>query len=178
MIIHNSDRLSFQIMDESNAQDLFELDQNPEVMKYINGRKPSSKQDIENKMLPRMVSYTNQQKGWGIWKVIVIQSNAFIGWVLVRPMDFFTDNPQFNDLELGWRFKQESWGKGYATEAAKHIMQALIENKSATQYSAIAETENTASIGIMKKLGMQFIKNDLHKDPLGDMQVDYYSLKV
>lgn len=176
--MHNSDRLSFQIMDETNAQDFFELDQNPEVMKYINGGKPSSKQDIETKMLPRMASYTNHAKGWGIWKVNLLQSKAFIGWVLVRPMDFFTDNPQIDDLELGWRFKQESWGKGYATEAAKHIMHALIENKSASQYSAIAEAENTASIGIMKKLGMQFIKNDIHKDPLGDMQVDFYSLKV
>ncbi len=55
---------------------------------------------------------------------------------------------------------------------------ALIENKSATQYSAIADTDNTASIGIMRNLGMQFIKPDLHKDPLGDIEVDYYSLNV
>jgi RimJ/RimL family protein N-acetyltransferase len=129
-------------------------------------------------MLPRMASYTNQDKGWGLWKVTILESKAYIGWVLVRPMDFFTDEPQLDDLELGWRFKQESWGKGYATEAAKQVMHALIENKSASQYSAIAETENTASIGIMKKLGMQFIKHDLHKDPLGDIYVDYYSLKV
>ena len=90
MIIHNSDSLSFQIMDESNAQDFFELDQNPEVMKYINGGKPTSIEDIENKMLPRMASYTNQDKGWGLWKVTILESKAYIGWVLVRPMDFFT----------------------------------------------------------------------------------------
>jgi RimJ/RimL family protein N-acetyltransferase len=165
-------------MDESNTQDLFELDQDPEVMKYINGGTPSTMLDIENKLLPRMASYTNQDKGWGIWKTNDLQSKVYIGWILVRPMNFFSDNPQFNDLELGWRFKQESWGKGYATEAAKHIMHALIKNKSASQFSAIVETENTASIGIMKKLGMQFIKHDLHKDPLGDIYVDYYSLKV
>ena len=178
MIIHNSDRLSFQLMDESNAQDLFELDQDPEVMKYINGGIPSSKQDIENILLPRMASYTNQEKGWGLWKVNVLHSKAYIGWVLIRPMDFFSDIPQFDNLELGWRFKQESWGKGYATEAAKHVMDALIKNKSASQYSAIAEKENIASIAIMKKLGMQFIKHDLHKDPLGDVHVDFYSLQV
>jgi RimJ/RimL family protein N-acetyltransferase len=165
-------------MDESDTQDLFDLDQNPDVMKFINGGKTTSMDDIKNIFLPRMASYTNPDKGWGLWKVNVLQSNLFIGWVLVRPMDFFTENPQFNDLELGWRFKQESWGKGYATEAAKQIMQALIENKSATEYSAIAVTENQASINIMKKLGMKFQKHDIHKDPLGDMQVDYYSLKV
>ena len=178
MKIKNSERLSFKLMDESDFQDLFDLDQNPEVMKYITGGKITSMQDIENVYLPRMASYTNKEKGWGLWKVNILQSNLFIGWVLVRPMDFFTDEPQFDDLELGWRFKQESWGKGYATEAAKQVMQALIENKSASQYSAIVITENSASIGIMKKLGMKFIKHDLHKDPLGNIKVDYYSLKV
>jgi len=178
MIINNSDRLSFQLMGKNDAQDLYDLDQDPEVMKYINGGKMTSKEDVENVFLPRIAAYTNKDKGWGIWSVTIYQSQEFIGWVLVRPMEFFSDNPQFDNIELGWRFMQKSWGKGYATEAAKHIMQALIDNKSATEFSAIAITENYASINIMKKLGMQFQKNYLNKDPLGDMQVDYYSLKI
>lgn len=165
-------------MNERDKQDLFELDQNSEVMKYINGGKTTSMQDVENIFLPRMASYTNAEKGWGLWSVNITQSKSFIGWILVRPIDFFTNNPKLDDLELGWRFKQESWGKGYATEAAKHIMLALIENRSAVKYTAIADTDNIASIGIMKKLDMQFIKHDLYKDPLGDIHVDYYCLKA
>jgi len=178
MHIKNSTRLSYQLMDETDESLLFELDQDPKVMHYINGGKPTTKKEIEETYIPRMKSYTNPKKGWGIWKVINLENDEFIGWILVRPMEFFSDNPQFENLELGWRFKQKSWGKGYATEAAKSIMDALISNKSATVLSAIAVSENLASIAIMKKLGMQFIKKDLHKDPLGDLLVEYYAMSV
>ena len=165
-------------MDETDANLLYKLDHNPNVMKYINGGKPSTKEDIEKIYIPRMLSYTNHKKGWGLWKVNLIENNEFIGWVLVRPMDFFSDDPQFENLELGWRFLESSWGKGYATEAALSIMNALIDNKSATQFTAIAVSENLASIAIMKKSGMSFIKKDLHKDPLGDLMVEYYALTI
>jgi len=125
-----------------------------------------------------MLSYINHKKGWGLWKVSLLENNEFIGWILVRPMDFFSDNPMFENLELGWRFKEEFWGKGYATESALCVMNALANNKSASQFTAIAVSENTASISIMKKLGMKFIKKDMHKDPLGDMLVEYYSVTI
>ncbi|MBL4660426.1 MAG: GNAT family N-acetyltransferase [Alcanivoracaceae bacterium] len=178
MKIFNSTRLSYQLMDANDFQLLYELDQDPEVMKYINGGKPTTKEDIEEVFLPRIDAYTNSPKGWGLWKVTINCSAEFIGWILVRPMDFFSNQPQLENLELGWRFIKKSWAKGYATEAAQHIMQALIKNRSATQFSAIAVSDNLASIAIMKKLGMRFQKKDIHKDPLGDMLVEYYSLNV
>ncbi len=178
MKILNSNRLSYQLLNTNDFQLLFELDQDPEVMKYINGGKPTTKEDIEKVYLPRMDSYTNISQGWGLWKVTINSSGEFIGWILVRPMGFFSDRPQLKNLELGWRFMKKSWGKGYATEAAQHIMNALINNKCVAQFSAIAVSDNLASIAIMKKLGMQFQKKDIHKDPLGDMLVEYYIIDV
>lgn len=178
MKVTNSQRLSYHLMDENDIDSLFELDQDPAVMKYINGGKPNSREEIIKTYIPRMESYTNADKGWGLWGVNITENDEFIGWILVRPMEFFSDNPKYNDLEMGWRFMQKSWGKGYGTEAASHILQALIDNKSATQYSAIALSENTASFAIMKKLGMKFVKKAINKDPLGDMLVEYYTLKL
>ena len=40
--IKNSDRLSYALMTENDADLLFELDRNPEVMRYINGGTPST----------------------------------------------------------------------------------------------------------------------------------------
>ncbi len=172
----NSERLSYRLMNEEDAQLLFELDQDPAVMKYINGGKMTTMKEVEDVMLPRMASYTDPEKGWGLWAVFTLGENEFIGWVLVRPMDFFSSERNDQDIELGWRFKQSSWGKGYATEAAKSVLDALQKSAQYLQFTALALPENTASINIMKKLGMQFIKTDLHEDPLGDMEVDYYQL--
>jgi len=178
MNIKNSLRLQFELMTVRDSELLYKLDQDPQVMKYINNGKLTSKQDIEQIYMTRMESYTNRDKGWGIWKVSVKEKNEFIGWILIRPMDFFSDAPEFDNLEIGWRFRRDSWGRGYATEAASHIKQALFSKKSLKKMTAIAIEENSASINIMKKLGMKFVKKDIHRDPLGDQLVVFYQMKI
>ena len=178
MIIDDSQRLSFALIAPDDAQTLFELDQDPAVMQYINGGKISTMDDIVNVMLPRMNTYRNPDKGWGLYKVVVKQSDEYIGWVLVRPMDFFSDNVQWDNLELGWRFKQSSWGKGYATEAAKTIMNHLAQHKGYRHFCAIAEPDNTASLKVMEKLGMKYMHTSIHKDPLGDVEAAYYQIDL
>lgn len=189
--IPNSTRLRYRLMTPSDADLLHQLDQNPNVMRYINGGKLTSLNDIINVYIPRLKSFTNPEKGWGLWKVTLLDSNEFIGWILVRPMDFFSSKPQWHNLEIGWRFKEHSWGKGLATEAAKQVKQYIAadakqnslnatltktseQNPNVTCFTAVAMAENGASIAIMKKIGLSFIKAGSHKDPLGDCDVVYY----
>ncbi len=177
MKVENTPRLRIELMDADDAQLLFELDQDPEVMRYINGGVVTTMEEINDVYLPRMAHYRNEEKGWGLWKVTVLDNNSFIGWILVRPMDFFSDKPEFENIELGWRFKQAAWGKGYATEAAKQIQDTLLKRDDVKAVSAIAVDDNIGSINIMKKLGMQFVKQYVHQDSmLGDMDVVYYRL--
>ncbi|WOH39313.1 GNAT family N-acetyltransferase [Thalassotalea fonticola] len=176
--VENSERLSFRLMDENDGELLFELDQDPEVMKFINGGKSSTWDDINNRFIPRLNAYRKPSEGWGLWQVNITDSDEFIGWVLVRPVDFFNEQPLWNDLELGWRFKQNSWGKGYGFEAAQQIKNALAQLGKADFFTALADDGNLGSINIMKKLGMTYLKTDLHKDPLGDVDVVYYQMKA
>lgn len=178
MQVSDSLRLSYSPITDSDAELLYQLDQDPEVMRYINDGKASTMQDIHRVFLPRLKKYDNREKGWGLWKVTVTESGEFIGWVLVRPMDFFSDNPQWDNIELGWRFLRRSWGKGYATEAAQSVKQALLKLGYVKSLSAIALEDNEASINIMKKLGMTYLKTDIHKDPLGDCEVVFYQMKT
>ncbi len=174
MEIQNSERLSFGLMDENDAALLFELDQDVEVMRYINGGIKTSMQEIKNSFIPRLNSFTERKKGWGLWQVNRLDNQQFIGWILVRPMHFFSDNPEYSNLELGWRFKRASWGQGYATEAANAVKQAFIDNPDIRQFSAIANPENSGSINIMRKIGMGFISNNKRNDPNGKDDVVLY----
>lgn len=173
----DSERLTYRLLGSDDAELLYELDQDPEVMRFISDGVLTSKDKILNVFMPRLMSYTDPTQGWGMWGVFSKISGDYLGWILVRPMHFFSETPQFDDIELGWRFKQQSWGKGIATEAAKKIMDTLQEQTDIKIFSAIAVTENYASIRIMQKLGMTFVSSGIHKDPLGDMHVDTYSLK-
>lgn len=178
MQIPDSDRLTFRLMGNNDAQALWELDQDPAVMHFINGGKPNSMDTINKVFLPRMQAYTDKQKGWGIWQVSDKNTQEYLGWVLVRPMSFFTGEPKLNDLELGWRFFQKSWGKGYATEAAIAIKKIIAEQKNIDYVSALAVEDNYGSIGVMKKVGMNFIRKYAHKDPIGDFTAVHYQMSV
>jgi len=178
MKIKNSARLSYQLIDESDSEFLFQLDKNPEVMRYINGGNMTSREDIRQVFIPRHSAYKNIEKGMGLWKVTVIDTQEDIGWILVRPMDFFSDNPKWHDIELGWRFLQSTWGKGFASEAAIHIQQLLAEQQENKSFSAIAVKDNLGSIAVMKKLGMAYIKSYIHSDAqLGNSEVVLYRVE-
>lgn len=176
--VTDSARLSFRLMGQNDAQALWELDQDPEVMHFLNGGKPNSMATINEVFLPRMQAYTDASKGWGIWQVCDKESQEYLGWVLARPMDFFTDQPNFTDLELGWRFFKKTWGMGYATEAAIAIKDALARQTDIDTVSALAVEDNIGSISVMKKIGMTFIRKYDHKDPIGDFIAVHYQMSV
>ncbi|MEM1412394.1 MAG: GNAT family N-acetyltransferase [Pseudomonadota bacterium] len=178
MEVADSPRLSFAPITDQDAELLFELDQDPEVMRYINGGHMTTMEEVHEVFIPRLNAYRNPVKGWGLWKVTVKDEQRYVGWILVRPMDFFGEQPQWNDIELGWRFKRDSWGKGYATEAARAVCDAIATQDEVQKISAVAMEDNLASIGVMKKLGMRYLKTDIHKDPLGDMNAVFYSMDV
>ena len=174
-----TERLHFALLSEQDAQLFFEVDQDAEVMRYINGGKLTSMQTIVEVMLPRMAQYRDAERGFGIWQVRRTADNVYLGWVLIRPMGFNSATPSNDDVEIGWRFKREYWGQGVASEAAKAVADAVLANNPNVQYlSAIAMPENAGSIGVMHKLGMQFIKRFMHRDALGDVDAVLYQKKL
>jgi RimJ/RimL family protein N-acetyltransferase len=112
---------------------------------------------------------------WGLWKVVLKGTDAFIGYILVKPLNISSEFPDVNNIEIGWRFKQESWGQGYATEAAKAVAEKVIEQKDIKILSATADASNAASIRIMEKLGMSFVKNYNDKTQGTDVASVLYS---
>jgi RimJ/RimL family protein N-acetyltransferase len=176
--IPESARLSYRLLTADDSELLFELDQDPEVMRYVNGGEVTTLEKLQEVYLPRLKSYTNPKLGWGMWGAFLKDSNEFLGWTLIRPMDFFTTDYDPNSLEIGWRYHQKHWGNGYATEAAQAVMQALIEQSNISQFTAIAFEENTPSINIMLKLGLTFLKKDRHEDPLGTHELVFYERRL
>ena len=183
MDVKNSQRLTYRLMTKDDAQDLFELDSDPDVMRYITQGQTTPMEEVLSVFIPRFEKYTNAAQGWGLWKVNLETTDEFLGWILIRPMGFYSDTPELDNLEIGWRFKQLTWGKGYATEAATAVKDALANlaitnNTGVTYLSAIADTANSGSINIMKKLGMKHVKSYEHKSGDEIIPAEYYKMAL
>ncbi len=59
--------------------------------------------------------------------------------------------------ELGWIVNKQYWGKGFAYEAAKAVIQYFATNMGTTHFIAHCDTANIASYKTMEKLGMMRI---------------------
>ena len=150
------------VCDERDRKLLWELDQDPEVMHFLSNRKPTTWDELENFMAPRIASFTVPAEGLGIWEVVDRHNSDYLGWIIARYYRFDRPERETDNLELGWRFKRMCWGKGIATEAAHAIMTVLARNPATRVFSAMADPANLASIGVMKKLGMHFVDDRVH----------------
>lgn len=61
-------------------------------------------------------------------------------------------------LELGWIIDKRYWGMGYASEAARGLVDALNRQLGEKRFIAHCDSENTASSRVMQKLGMLLVE--------------------
>ncbi|MXP40168.1 GNAT family N-acetyltransferase [Altererythrobacter soli] len=59
------------------------------------------------------------------------------------------------EFEIGWRLREDAWGRGYAKEAARAGLAAAFDRFAATQVVALTVIGNEPSWGLMKRLGMR-----------------------
>jgi RimJ/RimL family protein N-acetyltransferase len=64
-------------------------------------------------------------------------------------------SPYLGGFEIGWRLREDAWGKGYAREAATASLDAAFNRFGADEVAAFTVIENTSSWGLMLRLGMR-----------------------
>ncbi|APE27538.1 N-acetylglutamate synthase [Aurantiacibacter gangjinensis] len=64
-------------------------------------------------------------------------------------------SPVCGMAEIGWRLREEAWGRGYAREAAMASLDQGFGRFGYKEIAALTVEENGASWGLMKRLGMQ-----------------------
>jgi len=165
MNIPPTNRLRFRLMDPASAHDRelwFDLDQDPEVMRYLNEGKPTTRDENDSFVAPRVASFTDAARGHGLWEIADIQSGEFLGYILVRCYRFDKAEREEDNIELGWRLKRSHWNRGITSEAARAIMEVLKRDPALRAFSALTSPDNLASISVMKKLGMRYVDERFH----------------
>ena len=147
-IIIETPRLLLREFSINDDEKFFELNTDPEVLKYT-GDKPFSSLE-EAKLF--LVNYSDYGvNGYGRWAVINKSDNKFIGWCGLKLNEE-------NMVDLGFRFFRREWNKGYATEAAKTSLNYGFEILNLEKIIGRASIDNKASIRVLEKIGMQFWK--------------------
>jgi|SRR6218665_1612424 len=147
-----TERLMLRKLTPEDLDDMFLLDSNPDVVKYV-GKQPLTKKEESLKMIENLISqYENN--GTARLAVIEKENNRFIGWSGIKLLTEEVNGFK-NIYELGYRFLPEFWGKGYATESAQASLDLGFNQLNADKIYAYADIDNQTSNYILTKLGFE-----------------------
>jgi RimJ/RimL family protein N-acetyltransferase len=156
-----TERIVLRRFTHADANNLFELDSDPDVMRFINGGTPTPLDVVKNEDLPWFIEYGERFPGYGFWAAEDKSSGEFLGWFLFRPPeDGSPDEP-----ELGYRLRKSAWGKGYATEGSYVLVRKGFAELGVPRVVAFALTGNKASRRVMEKVGMALVRTFCHTWP-------------
>src|SRR5260370_36865176 len=82
-----TERLLLRRFTEADVDHLFDLDSDPEVMRFVNGGAPTPREVIEHDLLPGFLSYYERFAGYGFWAAIEKATGGVLGGVPFWPTE-------------------------------------------------------------------------------------------
>jgi RimJ/RimL family protein N-acetyltransferase len=155
-----TDRLVLRRFTEADVDNLVELDADPRVMEFLTGGKPTPRADIEDRVLPAILRYYALGPA-GTWAAEDRATGEFLGWMSLKPRH----DRDTEEVELGYRLRAETWGRGYATEGSKALVRAAFDELGAGRVWAQTMAVNARSRRVMAKAGLRYLRTvHLHFD--------------
>jgi RimJ/RimL family protein N-acetyltransferase len=137
-------RLELRPVQPSNRDALHRLEQDPEVMRYLNGGRPTPLEPLDPDASPYLMPRGTEREV----RVVIERANgSLVGWAAL-----FVDG---ETGELGYRLFRSFWGRGYATEAASAIISDAFARTDIVCIKAVTMAANTRSRRVLEKLGMR-----------------------
>lgn len=156
-----TERLILREMLPTDDEGMFELDSNPEVLRYL-GTPPITKIEQAREVIER-VRKQYIDYNIGRWVAIEKSSGDFIGWSGLKYVtEIKGDQKHFHDV--GYRFIPRYWGKGYATESTKAALEYAFATMNLNEVIGTCHEENKASRKVLEKCGLRFEKQYKYED--------------
>ncbi|MGC4039977.1 MAG: GNAT family N-acetyltransferase [Flavobacterium sp.] len=133
------------------------MNNSPKVNAYL--RNPLTTKAETEKYIQKIIREYDQSS-IGRFAVILKENNKLIGFsgLKFRPAE---ENGYSSIYDLGYRFAEEHWNKGYATEAAKTWLEYGFDKMKLPVIYACAVSENIGSNKVLQKLGFKFVNQYL-----------------
>ena len=148
-----TDRLALRRFTEADEDALFDLDSDPEVMRFLNGGTPTPRDIVQTVILPRFLLHDERFPSYGFWAAIERATGDFLGWFSLVP-----SGATPVEVCLGFRLRRAVWGKGYATEGARALVRKAFTELGVQRVVATTYEHNQASRRVLEKVGMTIVR--------------------
>jgi RimJ/RimL family protein N-acetyltransferase len=158
-IILETPRLIMRQFTKDDVDNLFDLNSDPEVMRYINGGRPTPREVIRDEIIPFHLAVYNRLDRLGTWAAESSATGEFLGWFHFRP----GPDTDITNIDLGYRLRRSAWNKGYATEGSQALISGGFTDLGVERVFGHTMTVNTASRRVMEKCGLTLVRTSAYE---------------
>jgi RimJ/RimL family protein N-acetyltransferase len=149
-IVAETERLRLRTWDDEDEFRFYNVMNTPAVMRWLGG--PQSREEW-SAGYQRLCAY-ERDFGFTFWIVERRSDDVILGFCGLKRVN--APGAQFpGDIEIGWRLREDAWGKGYAKEAAIASLDLAFDRFEAPHVVAVTSAQNRPSRGLMIRLGME-----------------------
>ena len=146
-----TDRLVLRGWQGSDFEAHAAMSADSEVMRYLGG--PVDAEESWRRMAIHAGHWA--LRGYGMWVVEERGESGLLGRIGLW-------NPEGHPgLEIGWHLARHAWGRGYATEAGRAVMDWAWTVLGAARLISIIDPDNAASMRVAERLGERFLRDDM-----------------
>ncbi len=147
-------RLHLRLWCEEDLPSFAAMNADPRVMEFF----PRPLDRAESDALATRIRDHFARHGFGLWAVEVPGVADFIGFVGLAVPTF---DAHFSPcVEIGWRLAREHWGRGYATEAARTVLDVGFRQFGLGEIVSFTVPANLRSRRVMERIGMTHSPSD------------------
>lgn len=139
-------RLRLRPFTEADTDALFALHSNARVLRYWDAPPWTTRAQAEQ-FIAKCKQFEHEGTGARV-AIELTADGAFLGWCALANW-----NPSYRSARLGYCFDESAWGQGFATEAARALLQWAFDTLDLNRVQAEADTRNIASGRVLEKLG-------------------------
>ena len=142
-ILFQTTRLIVRQLNLNDIDGFYDMQSNKKVMEMVPDKVMSLNQ-CKRDLKIRISNYNQLKKPFDVWAVTNSTTNEFIGTTALVYIDS-------NTVEIGYRFREQFWGKGIGTEVVKGLINNVFNNRKENKIVADVSKFNIGSTKILEK---------------------------
>ncbi|MFG3053140.1 GNAT family N-acetyltransferase [Kitasatospora sp. NPDC048239] len=149
----HTERLTARLWEERDEQRAYEIYSRWEVMRWLGARPRALESPAE---VPAMIARWRERSAdprYGVWALERRDNGVVVGSVLLVPLPDGDGRTEDGRVEVGWHLHPDSWGHGFATEAARGALAKGFAD-GLTGIHAVLRPDNGPSAAVCRRLDM------------------------
>lgn len=169
-----TDRLLLRPLTAADTDDVYGYQSDAEVVRYLPWPVRTFEESREHTLTRAGFTRLENDNDALILGVELLGDDGEPG-PLIGDLSVFLDSAANAQIEIGWVFHADHQRKGYATEAARALLEMVFLEIGAHRVLARLDPHNTASVALCQRLGMRqeayFRESEIFKGAWGDLVI-------